>query len=124
MTASHKGTLLVLAAGTSWGVISIFIRALGKAGLAPLDISACRSVCTGLVLLVSMSAFDRKAFRVKLKDIWCMAGAGIVSITLFNTLYFATMQMTTVNIAVVLLYTSPVFVTVMSCLFFREQFTR
>ena len=123
MTNSRKGALLVLVAGASWGVISLFIRALGDAGLSPIDISSFRSICTALVLLASVSVYDRGAFKVKLKDLWCMAGCGVISITFFNALYFATIQMTTVNIAVVLLYTSPVFVTVMACIFFRERFT-
>ena len=84
MTNSRKGALLVLVAGASWGVISIFIRALGDAGLSPIDISSFRSICTALVLLASVSVYDRGAFKVKLKDLWCMAGCGVISIT-FST---------------------------------------
>jgi drug/metabolite transporter (DMT)-like permease len=82
-----------------------------------------RCILAALVLLVAVPCMNRRAFRVKPRHIWCMAGCGIASITLFSALYFTTMQMTTVNIAVVLLYTSPLFVSLMSCVFFKERLT-
>ena len=69
-----------------------------------------------------MPIVSRTAFRIRLRDLWCFAGCGIVSISMFNQLYFNTLQRTSVAIAVVLLYTSPIFVTAMSCLFFKEKF--
>lgn len=123
-SARSKGILLTLLAGVAWGIISLFIRTLGKAGLNGLDIGAIRSICSAMVLLAAVPFVDRKALKIRPKDIWCLAGCGLVSITLFNALYFETMQKTTVNIAVVLLYTSPIFVTLFSCLLFGEKFTR
>lgn len=123
MTTRHKGMLLVLLAGTSWGIISVFIRKLNAIGFSSLDVAALRSILTALVLLCFVPFVKGKPLHLKLHDLWCVAGCGILSITLFNCCYFATMQRSTVNIAVVLLYTSPVFVTLLSCAFFGECFT-
>lgn len=120
---STKGVLLVLAAGVSWGVISLSIRALTRLGMSSLDITAVRSLATALILMIALGLASRSCFHVRIKDLWCLAGCGLASITLFNVCYFATMQRTTVGVAVILLYTSPIFVTLMSCLFFRERFT-
>ena len=124
ISSRHKGVLLALLAGASWGVISLFIRRLNAIGFSSRDVAAMRSILSALVLLATVPFTPGKPLHLKLQDAWCVAGCGILSITLFNCCYFATMQRTTVNIAVVLLYTSPVFVTLLSCAFFKECFTR
>ncbi|MBQ7651932.1 MAG: EamA family transporter [Victivallales bacterium] len=123
-STSTKGILLTLLAGTLWGLISLFVRKLSALGLSSIDITALRSFFAGLVLLASVPLIDMNALKVKARDIWCLAGCGIVSISLFNICYFAAIQLTTVNISVVLLYTSPIFITLFSCIFFGERFTR
>ena len=117
------GAFLVLLAGVCWGIISVFARLLANVGLAPQDIMAMRCLCALLLLALGAGVFHRKAYIVRLKDLWCMAGCGFVSIALFNICYFATLEKTTVGVAVILLYTSPVFVMIASCLFFGERFT-
>ena len=124
LSGTSKGILLTVVAGSLWGLISIFVRSLVAAGMSSLDITALRSVCAGLVLLASVPFIERSALKVKTADLWCMAGCGVVSICLFNLCYFAAIQLTTVNISVVLLYTSPIFSTLLSCIFFGEKFTR
>ena len=114
---------MALLAGSCWGIISLFIRRLNAIGFSPMDIAALRSAATALALLAAAPFAKGHPLHLKLRDSWCVAGCGILSITLFNCCYFATMQRSTVNIAVVLLYTSPVFVTLLSCLFFKERFT-
>jgi len=119
----RTGLLLVLTAGISWGLLGIFVRRLMALGLPAPDVAALRSLGAALVLTVFFVLTRRETFRVRLRDLWCMAGCGIVSITFFNVCYFAALRLTTVNIAVTLLYTSPAFVMVMSVLFFREKLT-
>ena len=119
----QKGIMLVLTAGISWGLMSIFVRGMNKVGLQSFDIAALRSLGAAVVLAVAFGVFDRSAWKVCFRDLWCMAGCGILSITCFNICYFSAITRTTVNIAVVLLYTSPIFVTVMAALFFKEKFT-
>ena len=123
-STSTKGILLTLLAGTLWGLISIFVRKLSALGLTSLDITALRSFCAGIALLAVVPFIDRNALKLNRRDIWCVAGCGIVSISLFNVCYFAAIRLTTVNISVVLLYTSPIFITLLSCIFFGEKFTR
>ena len=119
----RTGILLVLIAGISWGLISLFIRELYKYGLSALDIVAIRSIGTALVLVAWSLGFNRESFKIKPANLWCVAGCGILSIICFNLCYFAALKYTTVNIAVVLLYTSPVFVALLSVLCFKEKFT-
>ena len=118
----RKGMALVLFAGASWGVISLFLRRLASLGFTPMEIAAARSILACLILLCIVACVEPKALRLRLKDAWCMFGCGVVSISFFNLNYFYTIQHTTVNIAVTLLYTSPVFVAILSRIFLKEPF--
>jgi drug/metabolite transporter (DMT)-like permease len=51
-------------------------------------------------------------------------GTGIISVVLFNTLYFYTTVQSQASVAVVLLYTSPAFVMLLSAMLFKERITR
>ena len=118
-----KATTFVLVSGALWGCISLFVRHLSAAGLSSMDIAAIRMFVGAFGMLVVVLAVDRSRLRIRLRDLWLFAGTGIVSITLFNLCYFTCMTMSEASIAVVLLYTSPVFVMLMSALFFKERIT-
>ncbi|MBR1845974.1 MAG: EamA family transporter, partial [Oscillospiraceae bacterium] len=62
--------------------------------------------------------------RIRLRDIWMFVGTGIVSVVLFNVFYFSTIVNSQASVAVVLLYTSPIFVMLLSAVIFREKITR
>lgn len=119
----YTGELSVIAAGILWGVISIFVRHLTDAGLASLQLVFLRSSMAAVGLFFWLFAVNRDALRVKLKDIWCFVGTGIVSLTFFSWCYFTTIQASEASIAVVLLYTSPIFVMLFSAVLFQEKIT-
>lgn len=120
----RQGMILVLVAGICWGLIGLPVRALSGMGLGAFDITALRAAFTGLALLTVVPAINPKAMKIRLRDLWCMAGCGLASVTLFNICYFATIQRTSIGIAVILLYTSPIFVTVLSHFCFGESFKK
>lgn len=110
----------IISAGILWGTMGIFVRNLNKGGLETMEIVFLRALVTSILLGVYLLIFDRSKFKIKLKDLWCFIGTGILSIVFFNYCYFKTIQMTSMSVAAVLLYTSPVFVMVLSRLFFKE----
>lgn len=120
---SGKAVAAVLLAGVLWGVINIFIRKLSAGGLDALQISAIRMTVSVIVFPIVVLIKDRRLFRIRLKDIWIFVCTGVVSVVLFNTCYFYTMISSQASIAVVLLYTSPVFVMLISALVFKEKIT-
>jgi len=71
----------------------------------------------GLYLLI----FNRKAFAIKLRDLWCFIGTGILSLLFFNWSFFSAINETGIAVAAVLLYTAPAFVTVLSMPLFKES---
>ena len=120
---SILSALSVILAGILWGVINLFIRALSAGGLGALEISLLRTAGAALLFSLFLLIRDPKKFRIRFRDIWLFIGTGIVSLVLFNVCYFHTMIASEASVAVVLLYTSPVFVMLLSALFFRERVT-
>lgn len=121
--AKLLSTLCVLAAGILWGIIGLFVRALDAAGLTSLQKVAARIVVTAVIMLVALSIFNRPALRVKIRDLWCFLGTGLISIVVFSYCYFTTIEQTSLSVAAVLLYTAPVLVTMMSAIFFGDKIT-
>lgn len=115
--------LFVLSAGTLWGVMGIFVRHFNSLGLGSLEISLLR-MATGL-LISGLYLFlqHRELLKIRLKDLWCFMGAGIVSQLMMNFTYFSALQHTSLAVAGVLLYTAPIFVMLLSALLFRETVT-
>lgn len=101
--------------------MGFFARSLYAAGFGPLEVAQTR-ITTGLILVgLYILLFNRSQFQVKLKDIWCFLGTGIVSLLLFSTCYFSALNYTSLAVAAILLYTAPFFVMLMSLLLFKEK---
>ena len=117
----YRFTAAVLLSGILWGVIGIFVRRLDAVGLNSMQISFVRSFFSMLILFVGLLIFKKELIKIRLRDLWCFIGTGLMSLTMFNFCYFYTMTLTSLSVASVLLYTAPIFVTVMSVILFGER---
>ena len=124
MDDNRKGALLIILAGTCWGVISIFINYLSAAGLGEMQISFLRQFFAALVFCLIVFIRDRSKFRISGRDLWLIMLVGLINGVVFNFLYFYTIINSRASIAVVLLYTSPVFVIILARILFKEKITR
>jgi len=115
--------LLIFLAGMLWGSMGLFVRRLSVYGFTTPDILLIRVSLPLVLLLVYMLIFSRDSLKVKIRDLWCFVGTGILSLLFFNYCYFRAMSITDLSVAAVLLYTAPAFVMVMSFFLFKESFT-
>ena len=115
---------LVILAGCCWATMGIFVRHLDSIGLEAMQIVEARSLFTAVAMFLALAIFGRDLLQVKVKDLWCFAGGGIVSVILFNYCYFQTIQRASLSTAAILLYTSPIFVLLLSVPLFGEKLTR
>ncbi len=118
------GTVLVLLAAACWSVIGLFVRALSAAGLGIWEITLVRMGAGLVAMAIYLLLFHRELLRIRLRDLWCFAGAGIGSLLCMNYCYNQAVQVTSLALAGTLLYTAPTFVMLMSLLFFRERMTK
>lgn len=116
-------SFFVLLAGILWGTMGIYVRRLNALGFTTMEIVAVRSVVTAVLLLCILFFYNKEMLKIRLKDIWCFAGTGILSIVFFNYCYFKAITMTSLSVAAVLLYTAPAIVMVLSAFLFREKIT-
>lgn len=121
---TYFGIFCVLFAATLWGSMGVFVRYLNAAGLSAIEITQVR-ISVGFVAIASyLSIFRRDLLKIKLKDIWCFLGTGIISLLLFSTCYFKSIEYgTSLSVAAILLYTAPIFVMLMSLILFKEKMT-
>ena len=118
-----KYTLSVIAAGVLWGIISIFIKGMNAGNFTPLQILQLRTIIASAVMALYLFITDKKLLYFKLKDIWMFIGTGVISLTFFSLCYFQTIIESGASVAVILLYTSPIFVILFSLVLFRERIT-
>lgn len=119
----HKGSFQIITASILWGVISLFVRRLSVWGFDPMQIAFVR-MTTAAVMLTLFALFrDKSRMKIKLRDIWMFAGTGIISIVLFNCCYFYGLIHGEASVAVVLLYTSPIFIMIFSRIIFKDKIT-
>lgn len=115
--------LFVLVAAGLWGSIGIFVRTLTGYGLTSIQITTGRVVYGLIIVTIFLFFRDRSLFRIHIKDLGWFAANGILSILFFNLCYITTIQQSDMAVAAILLYTSPIFVIILSIILFKEKMT-
>ena len=117
------GPALILLAGCFWGSMGIFVRRLGAYGFTSIQIVSIRVTLAALAFCLLQLVRDRSGFRLSPRDILLFLGLGFGSILFFTVCYFTAIEMMPLSTAAILLYTSPIWIMLMSALFFREKLT-
>lgn len=115
--------LFVLMASICWGSMGIVTRYVADIGFNNRQTAAVRICSAAIILILYLLAVDRKKFRIEKSDFKWFIGTGIGSLLINNLAYAATVQRASLSVAVVLLYTAPFFVMIMSVVFFKEKLT-
>ena len=123
MNSKKMAPAMIVAAGVLWGIMGIFVRRLNSWGLSSPSLSQVRATCTALLLALILLLYNKKLFRVRLRDLWIFAGGGVFSIVFFNVCYFKAIDLMSLSAAATLMYTSPAFVLLLSAVIFRERIT-
>ncbi|MFB4160189.1 DMT family transporter [Geomicrobium sp. JSM 1781026] len=122
--ARGKAYLYTILGASAWGLIGVFVSPLYDRGFTPWEVVAIRGVFTFVFMFLLMILFFRKHLATKFRDHLVFAGAGIISIAFFNYFYFEVFAQSGISLAVTLLYTGPLFVTILSRIFFKEALTK
>ena len=120
----NAGPLLIVLAGCFWGSMGIFVRKLSDYGFSPIQIVAVRITVAALAFSLLLLIKDRSGFRIALRDLPLFLGLGLGSVLFFTVCYFSAIEMMPLSTAAILLYTSPIWIMLMSVLFFREKLNR
>ena len=121
----NRGYLLVLTAGALWGSIGFFATLLSRQGMNAGAVAFFRILSSAvmLALLLLVRGKGTSLFHISRRGaVSCML-IGFVSQALFNVCYMNAIEQTGMATAAVFLYTSPIYVAVLSRVFFHEPLT-
>ena len=117
-----RAILFIVIAGILWGTSGLFSHAFSQYGYTALQKTAVRGSVALICMLVFVLIRQRGAFRIPVRSIPLYVAIGAC---LFGAAasYYAAMEFSSVATAVVLMYTSPIYVLIFSVLFFGEKLT-
>lgn len=121
--STGRGTALVIIAGMFWGSMGIFVRSLGDHGFSSLQIASMRLTASAVIMALVMLFKEPSGFRLKRRDIPLFMALGLLSVLFFSVCYFAAIELMTLSSAAILLYTSPIWVMLLSLVIFKEKFS-
>ena len=115
--------LCVVAACVCWGTAGLFVNWMAPFGFSSVQMTAMRVTVSFVCMLLFVLFKDRSLLKTTLTDLALFA---VIGVGLFGTamFYYMSMQATSVSTAVVLMYTAPAYITVVSALFFGERFSK
>lgn len=117
--------LWIIIAGACWGLIGLFSKAIAKFGFTEMEMLFIKGVVSVIFLAILLLVKDKKSFRLKKKgDLFYFVGTGILSFTFFSWCYLKAINLTSVGVAAVLLYTAPTIVMLLSIFLFKERMTK
>lgn len=123
-SSSISGYLYVLAAGSLWATTGSFAKVLYAQELSSLQVAFIRALLTFLFLTAFLLLRKKGYFRVAARDLLLLAVVGLMGISMFAVFYFYTIQVTSITQAVFLLYSAPIFATIMARLIFKEPLSK
>ncbi|MCR4818045.1 MAG: DMT family transporter [Fretibacterium sp.] len=118
-----SGTALIILAGVFWGSMGIFVRRLAVYGFSSIQIVCLRVVLAALAFSLIVLIKNPAEFFISLRDLPLFLGLGLGSVLFFAVCYFTAISIMPLSTAAILLYTSPIWIMLMSVLFFREKMT-
>ena len=98
--------LYILLAGSLWGSMGVYVRKMNAYGLSALEIVQIRITLSLIFVGVYLLLFHREYLKIRLKDLWCFIGTGLVSQLAFSWFDFTGMTITSLSVMSVLLATS------------------
>lgn len=113
--------VFVTGAAILWGILVIFVKNLSGAGLASMEIVTLRVYGSAMILVIGLLLYNKELLKIKWQDSWCFVGTGVVSIVFFSWCYFKNVTVSSVAVSSILMYTSPVWVTLLSRFVFGER---
>jgi drug/metabolite transporter, DME family len=126
MKEKTKGILQILASGICFGLLGVLGKDAFAKGILPQELLGLRFLLGSLMLiLIAKIVFRRKSLLLgsKKEYLLCLL-LGVFGYALFSTFYFAAIKGLSISLAVLLLYTFPLWVTLLGIVFFKEKLTK
>lgn len=120
-----KGYLKVFIAGLLWGTVGIWGTLLGRMGMDSMMTAFFRLLSASIILSVILLIKGKglSLFKISKRGLISCMLIGFLSQALYNYFYMYSVHTTGMSTAAVLLYTSPIFVAILSRMILKESMT-
>jgi drug/metabolite transporter (DMT)-like permease len=115
------GYLYALLAAMLFGANGSLAKLIIEAGLSPMQLTQFRTLGTAVLAGAILLVTDRKAFRMRPRQLLILAVLGVVGVALLQWTYAAAIQLLPVGIALLLEYTAVLMVALFAFFVFRER---
>ncbi len=112
---------LIAVAAILWGVISLFSKPLMNMGFDSMQVVFFRALISAGLLAIFILIYDRSLFKIKLKDIPIFIGSGVLGFSFCVYCYMGSIDQNGAGVAAMLMYSSPVWVVIISRFLFNEK---
>lgn len=120
----HIGIGLALTTATMWGVMGLFVRKMSGEGLGSIEISLLRSGIACVIYAIILSFTNRSAFKVDGKGLVSCLIYGVFGYAFCFVTYNISITMIPISVAMVLMFMTPIWVVIISIVFFKEKVSR
>lgn len=115
-----QGYVHIITAGTLFGTIPIFATVLNQLAVSALEQNFFRILISAIILILFFLV-TKTPFSIKRRDYAFFCLFGLTGIALFFVFYVSAILMTSVSVAVLLLYTEPLFTLILARFILKER---
>lgn len=121
MSFRAKGVFLAVLGSSLWGVMGVFVRGLTAVGYSSVDICFVRCLIAGAAFFILKAFTKPEALKIDLKGLIICAVYGICAYGISFVSYGIAVERIPVAVATVLMFMSPVWVSLLGALVFKEK---
>ena len=116
-------SISAILSGVFFGLTGLFTRTLTAMGLSTMGILVLRCAIAA-VLFFLLSIRDLSQLKIRRRDLPLFLAVGILGQGMFSFCYYNAINMMSISSACILMYLSPVFVTILAWVVFKDRITR
>ncbi len=124
MTDKTKGYLATCLSACILGCQATLNRLLILEGIEPISLGIIKMVFAMTTIFFILLIKKPKDLFIERKDIHRFIIYGVITVGIYNFFYMNSLEMTNVVTTTILVYTSPIFVVIISAIFLGEELTR
>ena len=118
------GFAFVALACLCWGCANILVKVVVSAGVTPFDLAGIRAFMGAVLILAVVGLIWPRLMFIKKRDLLYVAIYGVLAWGVGTAIGFLSIEFNPVAVAILLLYTSPIFTLVWSACFGRDGVRR
>lgn len=115
------GSWMIVLSSILWGTALLYSQYVLDSGMSSKNIVSLKMFFGFITMIIYILFKDRDLLKIDKRGIYYCATIGFFCHALYNLFMFSAMERTSIPTAVTLLYTSPIFVMIISRILFKEE---